>query len=123
MSEACEAPMASWKRLNLYRSVKFDGCRGDFATDWLGVQNIWQKAVAIYGAITMNNTLCLGIFLAIVHVRGLTWDFSAEVTAMVGVILLIGALGGSRNTFRLGWVVPVTLLYPMSLLGKPAENH
>jgi Ca2+/Na+ antiporter len=71
----------------------------------------------IYGAITMNNTLCLGIFLAIVHLRGLTWDFSAEVTAMVAVILAVGAIGSSRQTFGLGWALPVALLYPISLLG------
>lgn len=71
----------------------------------------------IYGAITMNNTLCLGIFLAIVHLRGLTWDFSAEVTAMVGVILATGALGSSRQTFNIAWALPVVLLYPVSLAG------
>uniref|UniRef100_A0A061QL45 Sodium/calcium exchanger membrane region domain-containing protein n=1 Tax=Tetraselmis sp. GSL018 TaxID=582737 RepID=A0A061QL45_9CHLO len=71
----------------------------------------------VYGAITMNNTLCLGLFLAIVHLRGLVWDFSAEVTAMVSVILLVGALGSSRNTFQLAWALPVALLYPISLAG------
>lgn len=65
----------------------------------------------------MNNTLCLGLFLTIVHARGLAWDFSAESTAMVSVILLIGLLGSSRSTFRLGWAIPVALLYPLSLAG------
>lgn len=73
----------------------------------------------IYGAITMNNTLCLGIFLAIVHLRGLTWDFSAEVTAMVAVILATGAIGSSRQTFNLAWALPVAMLYPVSLAGRP----
>jgi hypothetical protein len=43
-------------------------------------RNISLTYSQIYGAVTMNNTLCLGLFLFIVHARGLTWDFSAEVT-------------------------------------------
>ncbi|KAK1320062.1 hypothetical protein QJS10_CPA03g00117 [Acorus calamus] len=35
----------------------------------------------IYGAVTMNNILCLAVFLALVYVRRLVWDFSAEVLA------------------------------------------
>ena len=45
----------------------------------------------IYGAITMNNSLCLGIFLALVYARGLTWDFSAEVTAITATVLCMAA--------------------------------
>ena len=41
--------------------------------------------IQLYGAATMNNTLCLGIFAALVGFRDLTWQYSAEVT----VILLI----------------------------------
>ncbi|OWM81435.1 hypothetical protein CDL15_Pgr007473 [Punica granatum] len=33
----------------------------------------------LYGAATMNNVLCLAVFLALVYVRELTWDFTAEV--------------------------------------------
>ena len=39
----------------------------------------------------MNNTLCLGIFTALVGFRGLTWQYSAEVT----VILLVQAIMGA----------------------------
>ena len=41
-------------------------------------RNISLTYSQIYGAITMNNTLCLGLFLGIVYQRGLTWDFSAD---------------------------------------------
>ena len=41
----------------------------------------------LYGGITMNNTLVLGIFLALVHARGLTWDYSAEVATILAVVL------------------------------------
>jgi hypothetical protein len=33
----------------------------------------------VYGAVTMNNTMCLGLFLVVVWYRGLAWNFSAEV--------------------------------------------
>jgi hypothetical protein len=33
----------------------------------------------VYGAVTMNNTMCLGLFLLVVWYRGLAWDFSSEV--------------------------------------------
>ncbi|KAG8053013.1 hypothetical protein GUJ93_ZPchr0001g29356 [Zizania palustris] len=32
----------------------------------------------VYGGVTMNNTLCLGVFLALIYVRNLTWDFSVR---------------------------------------------
>ena len=38
----------------------------------------------VYGAATMNNTLCLGIFLLLVHVRGLRWEFTSEVIVIIG---------------------------------------
>ena len=31
----------------------------------------------LYGAATMNNTLCLGVFAALVYFRELDWQFSA----------------------------------------------
>ena len=36
----------------------------------------------IYGAVTMKNTMCLGIFLAIVFIRHLLWDFSVEISVI-----------------------------------------
>lgn len=32
----------------------------------------------------MNNTMCLGLFLLVVHSRGLNWDFTSEVIVTVG---------------------------------------
>jgi hypothetical protein len=37
------------------------------------------QIVQVYGAVTMNNSLALGVFLALVYFRGLMWDFSSEV--------------------------------------------
>ncbi|KAJ7298459.1 hypothetical protein O6H91_Y577200 [Diphasiastrum complanatum] len=69
----------------------------------------------IYGAVAMNNTLCLGIFLAIVAARGLIWDFSAEVTVIFFVIIVIGLFAGLRTTFQ-AWMAVVALsLYPIAI--------
>jgi hypothetical protein len=29
----------------------------------------------VYGAVTMNNTMCLGLFLLVVYIRDLKWVF------------------------------------------------
>ncbi|KAJ4770050.1 Calcium-binding EF-hand family protein [Rhynchospora pubera] len=42
----------------------------------------------IYGGVTMNNIMCLAVFLTVVYVRHLTWDFSSEV-----LIILIAFIG------------------------------
>ncbi|OAY28735.1 sodium/calcium exchanger NCL [Manihot esculenta] len=69
----------------------------------------------LYGAVTMNNLLCLSVFLAIVYVRGLTWDFSSEVLVIFIVCIVMGAFASFRSTFPL-WTSSVAyLLYPFSL--------
>ncbi|KAL0306558.1 UNVERIFIED_CONTAM: Sodium/calcium exchanger NCL [Sesamum radiatum] len=44
----------------------------------------------LYGAVTMNNALCLSVFLALVYVRGLVWDFSSEVLVILIVCIVMG---------------------------------
>ena len=34
--------------------------------------------IQVYGAVTMNNTMCLGLFLMVVAHRSLAWTFSSE---------------------------------------------
>ncbi|KAB1216626.1 hypothetical protein CJ030_MR4G007832 [Morella rubra] len=69
----------------------------------------------IYGAVTMNNVLCLSVFLALVYVRGLTWDFSAEVLIILIVCLVVGAFASIRTHFPLWTSIVAFLLYPFSL--------
>eukprot|EP01018_Ginkgo_biloba_P000152 Gb_27008 [translate_table: standard] len=69
----------------------------------------------IYGAVTMNNTLCLGVFLAIVYIRGLDWDFSAEVLVILLVVIVMGLLSSFRTTFPLWMSFIAFLFYPLSL--------
>lgn len=69
----------------------------------------------IYGAVTMNNLLCLSVFLALVYVRGLTWDFSAEVLVILIVCIVMGAFASFRTTFPL-WTSSIAfILYPFSI--------
>ncbi len=64
----------------------------------------------------MNNTMCLGFFYLVCFLRGLEWEFTAEVCAMLFVIWLFAVLGSTRTTFKVWIVFPVMLLYPASLL-------
>ncbi|XP_019192913.1 PREDICTED: uncharacterized protein LOC109187223 [Ipomoea nil] len=69
----------------------------------------------IYGAVTMNNVLCLSVFLGLVYARGLRWDFSSEVLVILIVCIVMGVFGGTRSTFPLWTSLLAFLLYPFSL--------
>ncbi|XP_031101519.1 sodium/calcium exchanger NCL-like [Ipomoea triloba] len=69
----------------------------------------------IYGAVTMNNVLCLSVFLGLVYARGLTWDFSSEVLVILIVCIVMGVFGGTRSTFPLWTSLLAFLLYPFSI--------
>uniref|UniRef100_A0A2P2JRC5 Uncharacterized protein MANES_15G090800 n=1 Tax=Rhizophora mucronata TaxID=61149 RepID=A0A2P2JRC5_RHIMU len=69
----------------------------------------------LYGAVTMNNLLCLAVFLALVYIRGLTWDFSSEVLVIFIVCVVMGAFASFRSTFPLWTSFVAYLLYPFSL--------
>eukprot|EP00850_Spirogloea_muscicola_P001311 SM000005S17108 [mRNA] locus=s5:191804:194416:+ [translate_table: standard] len=86
-------------------------------------RNISLTFSQVYGAISMNNTLCLGIFLGLVYARGLTWNFSSEVTVILFTILVLGVLGGSRTTIPAWVAFPVLALYPLSLGGVAALDY
>lgn len=64
----------------------------------------------------MNNILCLSIFLALVYVRGLTWNFSSEVLVILIVCIVMGSLASLRTTFPLWTSLVAFALYPFSLI-------
>ncbi|KAM3208982.1 hypothetical protein ACQJBY_063580 [Aegilops geniculata] len=70
----------------------------------------------VYGGVTMNNTLCLAVFLALVYIRGLTWDFSSEVLVIFLVCIIMGLFTSFRTTFPLWTCFVAFLLYPLSLV-------
>ncbi|XP_054815824.1 sodium/calcium exchanger NCL-like [Prosopis cineraria] len=69
----------------------------------------------LYGAVTMNNVLCLSVFLALVYARGLTWDFTSEVLVIVIVCVVMGLFASFRTSFPLWTAIVAILLYPFSL--------
>ncbi|GMY31960.1 sodium/calcium exchanger NCL-like [Fagus crenata] len=70
----------------------------------------------IYGAATMNNLLCLAVFLALIYIRDLTWDFSAEVLVILIVCIVMGLFASFRTHFPLWTSIVAILLYPFSLV-------
>lgn len=71
---------------------------------------------ALVGAAIMNNTFCLGIFLALIYFKGLAWRFTAETISIVVIQIIMGLLVVFRNTHTLMHGFVVLALYPASLL-------
>ncbi|XP_040987381.1 sodium/calcium exchanger NCL-like [Juglans microcarpa x Juglans regia] len=69
----------------------------------------------LYGVVTVNNVLCISVFLALVNIRGLTWDFSSEVLVIVIVYVMVGGFASFRTHFPLWTALVAFLLYPFSL--------
>lgn len=78
-------------------------------------KNISLTYSQVYGAVTMNNTMCLGLFMVVMRAQGLEWTFSSETLTILLVTLLVGYLGASRETFKSRLAVPVLALYPLSI--------
>ncbi|WVZ72769.1 hypothetical protein U9M48_021178 [Paspalum notatum var. saurae] len=70
----------------------------------------------VYGGVTMNNTLCLGVFLALIYFRNLTWDFSSEVLIILVVCVVMALFTSFRTTFPLWTCLVAYMLYPLSLV-------
>eukprot|EP01121_Diplochlamys_sp_Union-15-3_P012890 TRINITY_DN3925_c0_g1_i5.p1 TRINITY_DN3925_c0_g1~~TRINITY_DN3925_c0_g1_i5.p1 ORF type:complete len:360 (-),score=33.88 TRINITY_DN3925_c0_g1_i5:64-1143(-) len=70
----------------------------------------------LYGAATMNNTLCLGIFFALVYFKELAWTFSAETLTIFLVTLIVGLTGSFLSNIKVIWGVFIIMLYPLSLV-------
>merc|ERR1712139_652923 len=61
---------------------------------------------ALQGAACMNNTFCLGIFLALMFFRKLTWEFSAETISVICVEIVLGLMSlKTTHTVRDGLIV------------------
>jgi len=63
----------------------------------------------------MNNTMCLGLFLMVVYYRGLSWNFSSEVTTTMASIFCLGLIACSGETFALYWGLVSLALYPLAI--------
>jgi hypothetical protein len=70
---------------------------------------------ALLGSTLMNNTMCLGIFLALVYFRSLDWVFSAEVTAIVLIQVIVG-LSALKRIVPVWYAALYASLFPLSLV-------
>ena len=69
---------------------------------------------ALLGAACMNNTFCLGIFMALMVFKGLKWQFSAETVSILLVQITMFAVGMKRVHYLKDGLI-VLMLYPASL--------
>lgn len=70
---------------------------------------------ALLGAATMNNTFCLGIFLALVYFKGLMWEFSAEVLSILVVEIVMAVIAIRTRTYPTWMGLVVGSLFPLSI--------
>jgi hypothetical protein len=57
-------------------------------------KNISLTYSQVYGAVTMNNTMCLGLFMVVMYSQGLEWTFTSETLTILLVTLVVG--GGAH---------------------------
>ena len=69
---------------------------------------------ALEGAAAMNNTFCLSIFMGLIFIRGLAWQYTAETIAIIVVEVIIGVLvqANSLSTKR---AVIIGAIFPLSI--------
>jgi len=70
---------------------------------------------ALEGAACMNNTFCLCIFMGLIYVRGLAWQYTAETAAIV-VVQFIMAYLVQGEVMTTGRAIGVLFLFPLSLI-------
>ncbi|KAM7506015.1 hypothetical protein LguiB_004919 [Lonicera macranthoides] len=70
----------------------------------------------IYGSVFMNNMIGLTTFLALVYLRNLSWDVSAEVLVVLIICTAMGLLASFCKKFQAWTSLLAIILYPISLL-------
>jgi len=75
-------------------------------------KNITTSLSTLVGAACMNNTFVLGIFLALIYLQGLAWQFTAETIAMVLIQWIIGMVAIFSKKQTMVHAVLILLCYP-----------
>lgn len=70
---------------------------------------------ALEGAACMNNTFCLCIFMGLIYVRGLAWQYTAE-TASIVIVQFIVAYLVQNETMTTGVALGILTIFPLSLV-------
>jgi len=78
-------------------------------------KSMTTSLATLLGAGVMNNTFCLGIFLALVYCKKLAWTFTAETLSIILVQLLVAAMALSLPVQTLLHAFVVLSFYPLCL--------
>lgn len=70
----------------------------------------------VYNGVFMNNVMGLATFLAIVYIKDITWDVSAEVLVVLLICTFMGIITSSCTKFQFWMGILAYALYPLSLL-------
>jgi len=70
----------------------------------------------VIGAACMNNTYCLGIFFGLIYFQGLAWRFTAETSAILAVLVIMGLVSLFKKQLTLLEGFFILSLYPLSLV-------
>lgn len=70
----------------------------------------------IYHGVLMNNILGMLVLSSIIYFRGLTWNFSFEVLAVLVVCAIMGLLASFRSKFPIWTSFVAYMLYILSLI-------
>lgn len=68
----------------------------------------------IFGAATMNNTLCFGIFMVLVYLKNLKWIYGAEIISILLVQWVVGIVSYAK-TYKVWMGFPVAFTYIVCL--------
>jgi len=77
-------------------------------------KTITISLTTLQGAACMNNTFCLGVFLALIYFRSLAWKFSAETISILFVQICIACFS-LKPVQRVFDALLILILYPVSL--------
>lgn len=70
---------------------------------------------ALQGACIMNNTFCLAIFMFLIYIQGLAWEFFAETLTILFIQVAVALLALKRvHTLQDGYLI--LALYPVSIV-------
>merc|ERR1712217_556047 len=75
-------------------------------------KNMTTSLSTLIGAACMNNTFVLGIFLALIYLQGLAWQFTAETIAMVLIQWIIGIIAITSKTQTVVTAIIILACYP-----------
>ena len=78
-------------------------------------ENMTMTVSQLLGAATMNNTLCLAIFMALVYFKDLEWIYGAEVLCILLVQWVVGGISWLK-TYKVWMALPVGATYLLCIL-------